>query len=76
MPIAHLTQEGKWVIVTNFNIIRSQGVGGSRSRLAERSRQVFDVWTENGWSEQRMMARIFSSKEEAEKFLGEHPELL
>lgn len=75
MPVAHLTQEGNWVIAKNFRFICGDGISGTRSRSIERTRQVFDVWSESGWTQQRMMAKTFASKEDAQKFLDEHPEL-
>lgn len=75
MPVVHTTEEGKIVLARNFSYYESQGITGSRSQPAGRGRTIYDVWSKDGWIKQRHYAMTFETKDAAEQYLNEHPEL-
>jgi hypothetical protein len=65
----------KWVAAVNPSHIDSDGITGSRSHSAERSRLTAEgFWSESDkrWIYQHALALHFDSSEEAQAFIDQH----
>jgi hypothetical protein len=66
-------QQGQlWVIAKNFRLLDMNGVSGSRSRSANRVREVYECWTGERWAHQQGAAKFFQTADEAQQFLDEN----
>lgn len=71
-----IDHRGSWMIARNFRLITRLGVRGTHGRSSDTARLVYDVWTGKEWYGRKALAKLFGSKEDAERYLDDNREHL
>jgi hypothetical protein len=69
-------QDQHWVIARKFRPIGGNLISGTHDHPAHETRMDYDVWTGEKWWGQRSFAKLFTTEEEAERYLRENWEIL